>query len=76
MRQSVHKAIGGFIRRRLREMTREELARPAVVLAPHPDDETLGCGGTLIRKARAGAPLKVVLMTDGARSGRGLIDED
>jgi LmbE family N-acetylglucosaminyl deacetylase len=46
----------------------EELRRPALVFAPHPDDETLGCGGTILQKRRAGAALRIVFMTDGAAS--------
>jgi len=44
-----------------------------LVLAPHPDDETFGCGGTLTRHAAAGDPVRVVILTDGSRgdfSGR------
>ncbi|WP_420392163.1 PIG-L deacetylase family protein [Acuticoccus sp.] len=41
--------------------------RPVVVLAPHPDDETLGCGA-LLAEAFAGAGAHVVCVTDGARS--------
>jgi LmbE family N-acetylglucosaminyl deacetylase len=37
-----------------------------LVLAPHPDDESLGCGGSLILHARHHDPVKVVFMTDGA----------
>lgn len=36
-----------------------------VVLAPHMDDETLGCGGTIARHAQAGAQITVVFLTDG-----------
>ncbi len=46
----------------------EELGRSAMVFAPHPDDETLGCGGTILQKLRAGASLRIVFMTDGAAS--------
>ena len=39
-----------------------------VVLAPHADDESLGCGGLLALLADAGRPAHVVVVTDGARS--------
>lgn len=35
------------------------------VIAPHPDDEVLGCGGTMARAASAGALVDVVVMTRG-----------
>jgi LmbE family N-acetylglucosaminyl deacetylase len=42
--------------------------RRIVVLAPHPDDETLGCGLLLARLARQRVPLAVVAMTRGDAS--------
>ncbi|GLZ55721.1 PIG-L family deacetylase [Actinomycetospora sp. NBRC 106378] len=48
--------------------------RPAgrvVVLAPHPDDETLGVGATLATWARAGAAVTVLAVTDGEASHPG-----
>ncbi|MDT0631491.1 PIG-L deacetylase family protein [Rubrivirga sp. S365] len=44
-----------------------ELGR-VVVLAPHPDDESLGCGGLLALLADAGRPAHVVVVTDGTKS--------
>lgn len=41
---------------------------PTVVLAPHPDDESLACGGLLAALARAGVPATVVVVTDGCQS--------
>ncbi len=38
-----------------------------LALAPHPDDESIGCGGALALHADAGDPVKVVFMTNGAR---------
>lgn len=46
----------------------EDLDRPAIVFAPHPDDETLGCGGTIVRKLAQGAKVEVVFLTDGSGS--------
>jgi LmbE family N-acetylglucosaminyl deacetylase len=50
------------------EIPTRELARSALVFSPHPDDECLGCGGTIIRKKQAGSTVKVVHLTDGSRS--------
>ncbi len=41
-------------------------ARSALVLAPHFDDEVLGCGGLLARLATRGARVRVLFLTDGA----------
>ena len=49
-------------------MPDSDLLRPAVVFAPHPDDETLGCGGTIAKKRSSLAPLTIVFMTDGSAS--------
>ena len=35
-----------------------------LVVAPHPDDETLGCGGTLLRLAQEGARIAWLIVTD------------
>jgi LmbE family N-acetylglucosaminyl deacetylase len=35
-----------------------------VVIAPHPDDETLGCGGTLLRMRAEGHSISWVIATD------------
>src|SRR5215831_15255807 len=65
-----------LLRRRMRPLTRDELRQPAVVVAPHPDDETLGCGGTVVIKKQLGATVRVLMMTDGAASHPGLIDPE
>jgi LmbE family N-acetylglucosaminyl deacetylase len=64
------------MKNRLVSRGNEELRRGAVVFAPHPDDETLGCGGTILKKAAAGAAVRVVVMTDGRGSHRTLMDEE
>lgn len=38
---------------------------PTVVLAPHPDDETLGAGGLIARLRAHGVPVTVLAITDG-----------
>ena len=39
-----------------------------LILAPHPDDESLGCGGLIAACVAAGRPPLVVVLTDGAGS--------
>lgn len=36
-----------------------------IVFAPHPDDETWGCGGTIAKKISEGYEVIIVVMTDG-----------
>ena len=45
-------------------------ARSLLVVAPHPDDESLGCGGLIARLAAAGARVAVLFTTDGGASHR------
>ncbi len=42
--------------------------RPAMILAPHPDDESLGCGGFIAEACLRDAPPVVAILTDGSRS--------
>jgi LmbE family N-acetylglucosaminyl deacetylase len=44
------------------------LLGPTVVIAPHPDDELLGCGGVIALLAKFDIPVHVVVMSDGAGS--------
>ncbi len=42
-------------------------AQRVMVLAPHPDDDVIGCGGTLCKHRMAGDDVSVIYLTDGAR---------
>jgi LmbE family N-acetylglucosaminyl deacetylase len=44
-------------------------AEPVLVLAPHADDEIIGPGGTVRRHIIAGAPVTVIILTDGKWGG-------
>lgn len=44
-------------------------ARSVLVLAPHPDDETIGCGGSAALYAQAGVPIQALVLTDGGLWG-------
>ncbi len=47
------------------------VARSAVVLAPHYDDEVLGCGALLAQLVQSGARVEVVFLTDGSGGAEG-----
>jgi LmbE family N-acetylglucosaminyl deacetylase len=40
-------------------------AKTAIFFAPHPDDETLGCGGTIAKRIAEGYSVFIVILTDG-----------
>jgi LmbE family N-acetylglucosaminyl deacetylase len=40
-------------------------AQRILVLAPHPDDESLGCGGTIARYVESGATVYLLVVSDG-----------
>jgi LmbE family N-acetylglucosaminyl deacetylase len=58
------------------EISEIDIGKPTVVFSPHPDDETLGCGGTINKKKQAGADIKIVMVTDGSRSHSALISKE
>ena len=58
------------LRRRSRPY-RGDRAAPLLVLAPHPDDETLGCAGLIAQACQTGRPVSIAYLTDGAASHPG-----
>lgn len=56
------------------DITSEVVKRSLLVLAPHPDDETLGCGTTIIRSRETEQPVTIVIASDGGagRAGNGM----
>ncbi len=51
--------------------TEEVRARSALVLAPHHDDEVLGCGGLVAELTAAGAAVRVLFLSDGGGDAEG-----
>jgi LmbE family N-acetylglucosaminyl deacetylase len=68
--ERVRRWVRAGMRRSARDETAESASHSALVLAPHPDDETLGCGATILRKVAAGTPVTVAVLTDGRHSHR------
>jgi N-acetylglucosamine malate deacetylase 1 len=70
----LRRTLSGCVRCALRLRSRRYLVdrnRVALVIAPHQDDETLGCGGLLRQKRLAGAPVWIAYITDGSASHPG-----
>lgn len=51
-------------------------AQTVLVVAAHPDDEVLGCGGTIARHAQAGDTVHVLILAEGATSRSQSRDRD
>jgi len=62
------RAAWGLLFRRTKPLDDATFRRSAIIFSPHYDDETLGCGGTIIRRRDAGAAVTIVFMTDGSQS--------
>ena len=52
------------------------MTAPILVVAAHPDDEVLGCGGTIARHADAGDQVQVLILAEGATSRQQQRDRD
>ena len=71
---SLHQWQGSRRLAEVPDITVEELVPPgarAVIVAPHPDDEVLGCGGLLQLLATAGRSMQLISVTDGSASHPG-----
>jgi LmbE family N-acetylglucosaminyl deacetylase len=73
-RASAVRLAGQVARRWRRRLTTQAVnatsaltGRSLLVLAPHPDDETFGCGALIARARAAGDTVTVVIATDGSR---------
>jgi LmbE family N-acetylglucosaminyl deacetylase/glycosyltransferase involved in cell wall biosynthesis len=50
------------------EMQPHQIRGSVIVFAPHPDDEVIACGGTIIRALADGMRVHILFATDGSRS--------
>jgi LmbE family N-acetylglucosaminyl deacetylase len=73
-RAQLRRGISTLARRILRLRSRPypvHIPKSVLVVAPHPDDETLGCGGILAQIIRAGGNVYVLFVTNGSASHPG-----
>jgi LmbE family N-acetylglucosaminyl deacetylase len=68
IRRRVRGMLHAVVRLRARDVTAEIAGRSALIIAPHPDDETIGCGATIMHKLAAGSTVTVLVVTDGRHS--------
>ncbi|HVW19743.1 MAG TPA: PIG-L family deacetylase [Opitutaceae bacterium] len=65
--------LAGHFRRKLARASQDydPAAASALVVSPHPDDESLGCGGLIAAKCKAGQRVDVLFLTAGEASHPG-----
>jgi LmbE family N-acetylglucosaminyl deacetylase len=61
-------AAGLFVQRRSIDWSHPDPQQTVLVIAPHPDDESIGCAGTLLLHKRRGSRVIVACITDGRTS--------
>jgi len=58
-------AFGQSLRPNFCDLARFNKGERVLILAPHPDDETIGCAGIIQQAMKAGAQVRVVYLTNG-----------
>jgi N-acetylglucosamine malate deacetylase 1 len=46
------------------------------IISPHPDDESIGCGGTILKHVAEGDVVQIELLTSGEKGGHDLIEAE
>ncbi|PDQ17841.1 PIG-L domain-containing protein [Mesorhizobium sanjuanii] len=74
----VRHSIGAMLDRAMRKGSHPfdvaDWQASAVIIAPHPDDETLGCGGVASKKFSSGVDVRFIFVTDGSASHSNRLD--
>jgi LmbE family N-acetylglucosaminyl deacetylase len=85
VRAIVRRLRPGWVRRLVSIAGIDVLAPPSVidlpegrrlmVLAPHPDDESIGCGGLIAKWIEDGRSASIVFLSDGSRGAKAEVDK-
>ena len=70
---TIGSALAAFGEAPVAELEDFARGRGILVMAPHPDDESLGCGGLIALASSRGIPVIVAVMTDGSGSHPGSV---
>ncbi len=70
LRRGLRAALTSVLRRRSRPCPLAPGSR-CLIIAPHQDDEALGCAGLILARRTAGLPVSIIYLTDGAGSHPG-----
>ena len=46
-----------------------------LVISPHPDDESIGCGGTLMKHVKEGDQIEIAFLTSGENGSKNILPE-
>lgn len=74
--RSLRRLLLAVVGAKLKPLPGSMLRRSSVVIAPHQDDEVLGCGGTICRLCALGTDVHIIFLTDGATSHKALYPAD
>src|SRR2546423_11956411 len=59
-----------------RKSTRGGSMSRVLVISPHPDNEAIGCGGTLRQHVLQGDAVRVIFLTSGENGGHGIAPDE